>query len=144
MNENSREHLVTLLNDEMNRFWTRFNIFSIVQVGALLSLANAAKFLVANIMLFRSALLLLVVFSISGTTAFVRGFDLQQSFTKNLIRMETSLPKQERIISTTQRYQRLPSYTNTVTCSLFGVICSLLWVIGWIWLELTDFKLTLN
>ena len=142
-NEKTRELAISMINNEMNRFWTRFNIFGAVQVGAVVGIASSAQFLLANKPILRGVFLLVTAFSISGSIAIFRGFDLQKSLVEALFDLEQSFPEQDRIAGIMGRHQMLPWYTSSITCSLFGLLCSLFWIIGWIWLEVSGFQVTM-
>lgn len=141
MEEFERELIVSSLNSEMNRFWTRFNVFAGVQVGGLLGVVHAARILLANIMMFRFVLVVLVLFSTVGSIAIFRGHDLQRALVKTLAEAEGSLAKEKRLFGRVVGNMRMPLYTCNIACCAFGVICVLLWVAGWVWLEKTGFAI---
>ena len=142
MLEDDRGLIVSSLNNEMNRFWTRFNIFAGVQVGALLGVVHAAKVLLANLIVFRAVLVLLVAFSLTGAIAIFRGHDLQRALVKTLYQLEDSLPKENRLFEHIVANMRTPLYTCNIACCVFGVVCVLLWVAGWVWLEKMGFPIS--
>lgn len=143
-NEQARELIVSLINEEMSRFWTRFNIFGAVQVGTIIGIASAAQFLFNNVTILRGVFILVIAFSVSGSIAIFRGFDLQRSFVKTLFDIEKTFPKGDRMASIMGGHQMFPWYTSSFTCSLFGVLCTLFWIIGWVWLEARDFQVNLS
>lgn len=141
MEEVEKELIVSSLNSEMNRFWTRFNVFAGVQIGGLLGVVHAARMLLANVMVFRVVLLVLVLFSAVGAIAIFRGHDLQRALVKTLAEVESSLAKEKRLFELILRNMKMPLYTCNIACCAFGVICVLLWMVGWIWLEKIGFAI---
>jgi hypothetical protein len=138
------ELIFSLINEEMNRFWTRFNIFGAVQVGAVIGIASAAQFFFNNLALLRSVFVLLIAFPISGSIAILRGYDLQRVWVPTLDELEKSNPEGERVLAKAKRNQRLPMYLSSITCSIFGMLCTLFWILGWVMLELTNFNINLS
>ncbi|MFG1690711.1 hypothetical protein ACGF5M_00915 [Gemmatimonadota bacterium] len=120
----------------MDRYWTRFNIFAAVQIGALVGIVNGASFLAANPNISRLVLAFLLLFSITGAVNIVRGHDLQRSFVLALGETERDLPERERLLHLTSSFFRLPTFVGNYTCSMFAVACCVLWVGALVWFEL--------
>lgn len=140
MDRTNQELIATLLAGEMDRYWTRFNIFAVVQVGAIIGILTEINFLLLNTMVFRCVLLILLLFSITGAIAIFRGHDLQRSFVLTLKDIEKTLPKDQQLLEAILSHMRMPTFISNYTCSAFGVLCCILWVIAWIWLEVNKFS----
>ena len=127
----------------MNRFWTKFYIFSAIHIGALVGFMTNAKFLVANIVIFGSSLILMIIFSIVGVISIFRGYDLQQTYMDSLKEIEKSLEKNERLIELVVRFMKLPPFLNTIIIISFTILICIFWVSGLVYLEAIDFRLNI-
>jgi len=140
MERTSQEMLADMLNSEIDRYWTRFNIFAAVQLGAFVGLFNTMHVLLVNQMAFRFILVLLIWFSVTGVIAVIRGLDLQRSLVLALGEVEQNLPKHQRLMSMTSKYSRVPIFLTNHSCTIFCILCCLGWIAAWIWLEWTHFS----
>ena len=141
--EKKIELLISTLNSEMSRFWTRFNIFGAVQVAAAVALIANAEFLKLNVAISRALLTLLLTFSVVGAIAIFRGYDLQRSIVLTLSEIEQDQPEADRLLAMTHRNMRCPLYFSNITCIVFGFLCSLFWLVGWIALEVIGFQISI-
>jgi len=132
------QFLSGLLDSEMDRFWTRFNIFAAVQIGAFIGLLSNAKLLKQNKQATRAALVLILVFSVVGVIVTYRGFDLQHSMVKSLKELESQAPADARVAEYVLKNTRMPVHTNTYVCIGFACFCIGFWGFVFCWLECRD------
>jgi hypothetical protein len=135
----SQELLITALGAEMDRYWTRFNIFAAVQVGAVVGVVNGIEVLSANPGLFRFVLVFLILFSMTGVVTVIRGHDLQRAVVCALDEVERSLPEEHRLLALTRKHFRMPTFLSNHICSVFAVFCSLCWLAAWVFLEVRGY-----
>lgn len=135
MSDQAYDHLIALLNSEMERFWTRFNIFAAVQVGALIGLASEARFFLDNRPVLRFALVFIIAFSAVGFLSTWRGNDLQRGIVSALLKIESSLPPDDRIVARIRAGTKLPLHFGSRVVLSFSLASILLWVMAWLWLE---------
>ena len=126
----SQEILADALRSEMDRYWTRFNIFAAVQVGAVIGLLSIIQILLLNRILLLSVLGLIITFSITGAISILRGHDLQRSIVYALAEVENSLPKSDRILEICRKHMRFPLFIGNHTCSFFAITCCFFWIMA--------------
>jgi hypothetical protein len=134
MSDQAYDHLLSLLDSEMERFWTRFNIFAAVQVGALIGLASEARLFIDNPPMLHFAFFLLIGFSVVGFLSTWRGLDLQRGIVSALQSIEDALPSDSRVVAMIKSGTRLRTHFGTMVGMGFSVFSILLWVVAWIWL----------
>jgi hypothetical protein len=139
VNDNLRQMLVDSFNAEMDRYWTRFNIFSAVQVGAVVGLVNALNLLLLNWWLFRLCLLFVFVFSVTGVLNALRGHDLQRAIVRVLIGTETELPVDQQLLTNVTKQSRYPAFFGNHVCTAFSIFCCVAWLFSWLLLEYTSY-----
>jgi hypothetical protein len=120
--------LVSLLDNEMSRFWTRFNIFGAVQIGAIMATVSNMKILKMYRKLFRVILWALFFFSLVGVIALLRSFDLQRAYVETLSSIESNWPVQNQFVSQLFTNTFLPKYLNILCCILLGVFFCIFWL----------------
>ena len=130
MHDLSETHklLADALNAEMNRFWTRFNIFSAVQIGAVVGLLLNADKIAANPAFTQWGAVLILGWSITGTVTTLRGYDLQRGLVLTLINFERALPPQAQYTTLVLKHSRFPRFITTYTCIAFSFLCVIFWV----------------
>jgi uncharacterized membrane protein YhaH (DUF805 family) len=134
VDQTSQQIMADTLNSEMDRYWTRFNIFAAVQVGAVVGVLSTLAVLLENPTIFRFVLLFLVWFSVTGALAVLRGHDLQRSLVLALAELEESLPESQRLLARTRKHFRMPTFISNYACSVFAIFC-VCWALAWLWLE---------
>jgi hypothetical protein len=144
MSEEAYGHLLSFLDGEMERFWTRFNIFAAVQVGALIGLASEAQFFLCNRPVLRFALVLIISFSVVGLLSTWRGHDLQRGIVSALQDIERSFPPHAQIVAKIRSGTRLPLHFGSRVGLAFNAGAIILWLIAWLWLELSSTTIRLS
>jgi uncharacterized membrane protein len=139
MDQTSQQIMVDTLSGEMDRYWTRFNIFAAVQVGAVVGVLSSLAILLANPSVFRLIFVFLLWFSITGPIAVFRGHDLQRSIVLALAEVEQSLPEGQRLLALCRKHFRMPTFISNYACSAFTVFCCVCWAAAWLWLELKGY-----
>jgi hypothetical protein len=132
----SQKIMAETLFSEMDRYWTRFNIFAAVQVGALVGVVNSLTVLLTNPSLFRFVFVFLLWFSVTGAIAVFRGHDLQRSIILVVVEVEQLLPEEQRLFSLCRKHFHTPTFMANIACSVFAVFCCGCWALAWLWLEL--------
>jgi len=140
LGQTSQEIMANTLGGEMDRYWTRFNIFAAVQVGAVIGVVSSLAILLANPGIFRFVLLFLLWFSITGSIAVLRGHDLQRSIVLAMAELEQSLPEGQRLLALTRKHFRLPTFISNYACSTFAIFCCVCWAADWLWLECNGYS----
>lgn len=138
--QDQQELLINTLNAEMDRYWTRFNIFTAVQVGAIIGVVNTISLLTQNPLLFRFVFLFLIAFSVTGTISVLRGHDLQRGLVLTLLHVESMMSKEFRLLELLKRKWRFPTFLSNYSCSIFSMLCCCSWISAWIWLEYVGFS----
>lgn len=140
VDQTSQQIMVATLSSEMDRYWTRFNIFAAVQVGAVVGVVTSMQVLLENPSVSRFVFLFLLWFSVTGAIAVHRGHDLQRSIVLALIEVELLLPIEQRLFALCSKHFRMPMFLSNYACSAFAFFCCVCWVVAWIWLELAGYK----
>jgi hypothetical protein len=139
MSKLQQEIIIDTLNAEMDRYWTRFNIFTAVQIGALLGVLNSLQLLILNPLLFRFIFIFLVAFSLTGVVSVLRGHDLQRGLVLTLSLIEKDLVKEHRLLFMLKRNWRFPTFLSNYSCSFFAILCCCAWILAWAWLEFNHY-----
>ena len=143
MSKKNSEIIISTLNNEMNRFWTRFNIFAAVQVGTVIGVISNIEFLCSNLIIFRFVFILFISFSVVGAVAIFRGFDLQKALVKTLIQVEKDLPANFQLFRIMHSHMKFPLYISNIACSIFATLYCLFWIFGWIYCEVIKFSINI-
>jgi hypothetical protein len=80
--------LSTSFNDEITRFWSRFNILMGIQMGGFIGILASPKLLFMSPELFRLTLILMSMFSVSTTFIVFRGCMMHGAILRMLAMME--------------------------------------------------------
>lgn len=126
------ELLVGMYDNEMNRFWVRFNIFVGMEFAGLLAICVNPKFLIANravlftVLLFCALLSLLVVFMV------LRGITSARLFLQIMKMIEKKSPELGNLIEIIPRLDRVPQYVNFLIALIVAFLFSALWWAGFI------------
>jgi hypothetical protein len=130
-----QELMATVLSGEIDRFWTRFNIFAAVQVGAVVGILAQWQVISHCSAILRGTFMMLIVFSITGIIVMLRGFDVQRSFVLTLQQVEMNIPEDDRLFAISVRTMRFPLFTTNIVCLSFGIFSLVLWIVCWAWIE---------
>ena len=113
--------LTSSFNDEITRFWSRFNILFGVEIIGLIGILNSLKILSSNIVLFRLTLILMLLYSISTFLIVWRGFMMHQNILKTLLKFEQKSEGKLEILRLSKSNSKIPIGFNKILPFLFHV-----------------------
>ena len=122
------ELLALTFNDEISRFWTRFNILMGFQMGAFVGTLASTGILAANPGLFRLALILMTLYSISTAAVISRGHLMHQTLLRALDLLERESKGRFRMLSLCRQTSKVPIGSN----QQIAVVISVIFVLAWI------------
>jgi hypothetical protein len=118
----------TSFNDEVTRFWSRFNILMGIQMGGFIGILASLKMLVSNPSLFRLALILMTLYSIATTLIVIRGHLMHETILRMLAMMEEDSEGELHILQFARKASRVPVGLN----QLVGIGMSGVFSVAWI------------
>jgi hypothetical protein len=126
------ELLASLYDNEMSRFWVRFNIFVGMEFVGLIALIVNAEFLVANPGLMRALLLFCALFSGLVVLIVLRSISSARLLLTLLSRIEANSDDLAQLLSVTKRLDPLPQYINFLIALAIAALFSMLWWSGFV------------
>ena len=135
--DKSFEMLWGTYDSEMGRFWTRFNLFVVVQAASAFGVLTALKTLVENPALFRALLVFLGLLSLLALAVVVRGIFTQAMFYQLFSEIQNDFPLLQFLL----RPAVLSRYTNGLLAVGVSSLMSTAWWFALIWLERTHYNL---
>lgn len=106
--------LTSSFNDEITRFWSRFNILFGVEIIGLIGILNSLKILSSNVVLFRLTLILMLLYSISTFLIVLRGFLMHQNILKTLLIFEQESEGKLEILKLSKSNSKIPIGFNQI------------------------------
>ena len=120
--------LTTYFNDEVTRFWSRFNILMGIQMGGFIGILASLKTLFLNVGLFRLALIFMTFYSVATTIIALRGHIMHESMIKMILMMERESDGKLKILSLARKVSKVPVGLNQI----IGICISTGFSIAWI------------
>lgn len=106
--------LTSSFNDEITRFWSRFNILFGVEIIGLIGILNSLKILSSNVVLFRLTLILMLLYSISTFLIVLRGFLMHQNILKTFLIFEQESEGKLEILKLSKSNSKTPIGFNQI------------------------------
>ena len=132
--------LCSSFNDEISRFWSRFNILIGIEMVGFVGTLTAAKVLIANPALFRLTLLYMCIYSIAVAAIVWRGFLMHQSILRVLLLFEQKSEGKLTILQESRNTSRVPIGLNQIIAIAVAILFALLWVCIIILAEVQDYR----
>jgi len=136
--------LTSSYNDEVTRFWWRFNILMGVQMGGFIGILAAAKLLVLNPMLFRLAVVLMTLYSIATLLIVVRGHSMHEMLLRALATMEKESMGTLRILSLVNKLSKVAIGFNQVVAMCIAMCFTLTWCVLLVYAESKGYAFALE
>ena len=127
--------LLTMYNSEMNRFWTRFNIFLGLQVAIFIAMLSSSKFLVSNPSIFRFGTICVVILSLAGSLINLRGYGVQRMFINAIGKLEDESKGTLVLLKTFRRVSNVSLVVNGFIAVAVGFLMTAIWVFLLIYFE---------
>jgi hypothetical protein len=115
------------LNAELGRFWTRFNVFSAVQILAISALFLAFDNLQIHPHTARAANMLLLLWSLTGAVIIWRSVEVQQRLVTAIVAAETNLPDDVGLFREALRATMPAQFFMQRACFSFAAVCCVFW-----------------
>lgn len=121
------EVYIATLNSELDRFWSRFNIYSAVQILAIVGLILAFDKLQIHPETAQAATMVLFLWSLTGTLIIWRSMEIQQRLITAIVNAETSLPEDVGLFREALQASNPAQFFILRVCFSFSVVCSVFW-----------------
>jgi len=121
------EVYIATLNAELDRFWSRFNVFAGIQVLAVVALMLAFDKVQIHPHTARAANMLLLLWSIIGALIIWRSVEIQQRLVRAIVTAETSLPDDVRLFREALQGITPAQLFILRACFSFSLVCSVFW-----------------
>ncbi len=121
------EVYIATLNSELDRFWSRFNVFAGIQVLAVVALMLAFDKVQIHPHTARAANMLLLLWSITGALIIWRSVEIQQRLVRAIVTAETSLPDDVRLFREALQGITPAQLFILRACFSFSLVCSVFW-----------------
>lgn len=120
--------LFAAFNDEISRFWSRFNILVGIQMGGFIGVLASVRILVANPGLFRLSLALMTLYSFATAVITVRGHLMHEALLQALAMMEADSGGEIQLLGLARRSSRVPFGLNQIV----GICIASIFFICWL------------
>lgn len=128
--------LITMsFDNEITRFWSRFNILMGTQMVGFVGVFASAKTLFLNPGLFRLALILMTFYSMATTAIVIRGYIMHETLLKMIIWIERESEGKIRILALSEEASKVPIGLNQIFAICISVVFSVGWIIFLIFAE---------
>jgi hypothetical protein len=115
------------LDSELNRFWTRFNVFSSMQALTISALFLAFEQLQIHPATAQAAVMVLFLWSVTGTVIIFRSIEVQRRMVRAIISAETNLADDVSLFRAALKGTNPAQFFMLRTCFSFGVVCCVFW-----------------
>ncbi|TFH07782.1 MAG: hypothetical protein E4H08_08920 [Candidatus Atribacteria bacterium] len=137
------ELLALTFNDEVTRFWARFNILMGLQMGGFVGILASTGILSLNPSLFRLALILMTLYSVSTLVVISRGHLMHEALLKGLALLEQESEGRFRMLSTCRRASKVPIGLNQQVAIVIAVVFVLAWISFLVWAEINRYAFSI-
>jgi hypothetical protein len=121
------EVYIATLNSELDRFWSRFNVFTGIQVLTVVALMLAFDKLQIHPHTARAATMLLFLWSVTGALIIWRSIEIQQRLVQAIIAAETNLPDDVGLFRDALQATGPAQFFMLRACFSFSIVCSVFW-----------------
>lgn len=121
------EIYIMTLNAELDRFWSRFNVYVIVQALAVGVLMLAFDKVQIHPHTARAANMVLFLWSLTGLLIIWRSVEIQQRLVRAIIVAETSLPDDVGLFREALQATAPAQLFMLRACFSFSLVCSVFW-----------------
>jgi hypothetical protein len=133
------ELLALTFNDEITRFWTRFHILMGLQMGGFVGILASTGILALNPGLFRLALILMTLYSITTAAVVSRGHLMHETLLRALALLERESNGRFRMLSLCKQVSKVPIGLNQHLALVISGIFVLAWIAFLIWAEILQY-----
>jgi hypothetical protein len=135
--------LLDQYDNEMNRYWTRFNVGLGFQIALLLVFINGLSVLSANPHLFRLLLFLANVFSWGFLVVVFRGLNVQSALLHAIRSLEEESKGELKLLTLVEKGTRLPLVVNQIVATIQALVLSLFWIVVYVILESSGYSVVI-
>jgi len=121
------EVYIATLNSELDRFWSRFNAFSAIQVVAVVGLLLAFDQVQIHPHTARAANMLLFLWSVTGALIIWRSVEIQQRLFTAIVAAEAALPDDVNLFRAALKATHAPQQFILRACFSFSLVCCVFW-----------------
>jgi len=121
------ELLIGIFQAETGRFWTRFNIFTGIQLLALLGILSNLNVLSANSSILRHLILLFALVSTLFVAICIRGIMSSRMLLSMIGKLELESQYLVKLVKLAEEHDRLPQYVNFILAFVIALLLSVTW-----------------
>jgi hypothetical protein len=121
------EVYIATLNSELDRFWSRFNVYSASQILAIAVLMLAFDKLQIHPETARAANMVLFLWSLTGVLIVWQSIEIHQRLITAIVAAETNLPDDVGLFREALQASSPAQFFILRACFSFSVVCSVFW-----------------
>ena len=129
------EIIVGLADNEMERSWSRFNIFIGLQSATIFGMLVNLNILVLNKIIFRTIVLFLCLLSLLFSLIIFRGLLTQIQLIKVIAFLEDQSSIIFPLVRKSKEYSKLPQYLNNLITVFISIMYFAFWILTLVYLE---------
>lgn len=133
--------IMTMFDNEMNRYWLRYNLFLGFEIALFIGIVSSLKFLVLNSWLFCIVLAFVLAFSFGFFIIVLRGYSIQIVLQKVISEIEQNSNGKLIIFSSIKSKSRLPLYINGMISLILVFIILIFWIVFFLFIILNNYQL---
>lgn len=135
------ELAVGIYQTESAAFWTRFNIFTAIELAGFFGLLSNMKLLVHNLCVFRFMMVFFCLLSVLVIIIAVRGIQSSRMLLHMIAYVEGESTDLLSLMTFMKKYDRMPQYVNFIIAAIIAVLFSIVWWVALIFFEVTNYNI---
>ncbi|MBC8485060.1 MAG: hypothetical protein H8D45_03355 [Bacteroidetes bacterium] len=136
--------LTTMFDNEISRFWSRFNILFGIEIVGLIGIFNSLELLILNSFLFRSTLIFMIFFSSATCIIVIRGFMMHENILHILFKLEKKSKGKLQILNLSKSSSHIPIGFNQIIAIGITAIFILFWLSFLIFAEIKSYQFIIS
>ena len=138
------EQIIGIFQGEAGRFWTRFNIFTAIELAGVLGVLSNLKILADNVNIFRYVMILFCLLSTMIIIIGIRGIMSHKMLLRMVGYVESQSKQLLPLVELSRKFENLPQYINFIVAVAISILFSLAWWAAFIYLEINDYHIIVS
>ena len=121
------EIYIGTINSELDRFWSRFNVYAAIEILAVIALMLAFDKVQIHPHTARTANMVVFLWSVTGSLIIWRSMEIQRRLVTAIVAAEANLPEDVGLFREALQSVSPAQFFMFRACFSFSVVCSLFW-----------------
>jgi len=121
------EIYIHTINSELDRFWSRFNVYAAIEILAVIALVLAFDKVQIHPHTARAANMVIFLWSVTGSLMIWQSMDIQRRLVKAIVAAESNLPDDVGLFREALQSVSSAQFFIFRACFSFSVVCSIFW-----------------